>query len=1106
MEYGDDVNLLWQDSCRLAAKLWRSSQFLRSWPLRFRYLFIAFLIGRRSLLSVFVAMTDLIFRVNKLNKLSTAFPYAMFGFLAIFRWVLMRQLATFVLFDSKSSLKGVGNQLVVDYSLLLEHALGDVDVRQNLLAYQSLINQQHVKAFSVKLSAITCPVPDLSGKEKENRFVLALQQIADCCLLRFDPPLMTIDMENFADYDATIAAIKSVFMQEKYLDLALSIVIQSYLPQAYTTFKDLESWSAQRVSLSGRALRIRLVKGANLLVERQRSSVHAWPTLTYLDKVSSDSQFKKILYEWAISDKVHVDLVVASHNIFDLSFALVLRQRSFFAKRMHFELLYGMNNALIRVLQFYLPEVYIYTPILSQHALVEGVPYLIRRLDEQSSKGNFMFYAFSLKVGSAAWDHLKSSFLLSDFNVSYDRLGHHTPFEQWYLGENQCRAALLLEHKIPVKDRVVPALLSGKVLSCPDLKMAYSPNNLHEIVYTYQFFPEDLCDVLLKETNFAQLRWQELGFKERQKKIISVADDLLKVKNKFLALMSVDVAKPLQESDYEFGEAVDFCLFYARAAEDIFDDYNDISSKGLVLLLTPWNFPLAIPCGGIVSALLMGNAVIFKPAPESVAVAYELAQVFWRAGIPRDVLQFINCDEASLGKKILCHPDINHVMLTGATATAQQFLSWRPDLSLQAETGGKNSIIVTRFADLDLAISHILQSAFSFSGQKCSAASLLICEREVLENTSFLSRLKSAIENLFCGLSSDIDSQVVPMIRSDNIAFLQEAMRLEGGQSWLLPPQQHEGCDNLWTPGIKTGVLSSHDFYTQECFGPLLGVLCFDRLSEALHLANGTGYALTAGIQSLSNSEQNYFIQHIQAGNVYVNKAITGAMVGRQPFGGWKKSGFGLSVKAGEGAYLWTLVSNAHPNATYQKKLQSSEFNLLQCALCDIFNLQDYFSLANVTLNQLKLSTKFPACRGEENLYRVHDFDVVCIFAFSNCSNEDLAKVLGVVSATSALCYLCVPESDFLWLDDLSELYQGDIVCVRRSWTDTQVFSFLSHLKGRVLLRCLGSKFDLSQGRLDEACFEVDSSLVDVLPNKACYKYIRTQLISKSTERYGRLM
>ncbi len=324
----------------------------------------------------------------------------------------------------------------------------------------------------------------------------------------------------------------------------------------------------------------------------------------------------------------------------------------------------------------------------------------------------------------------------------------------------------------------------------------------------------------------------------------------------------------------------------------------------LTVVTPPWNFPVAIPAGSTLAALAAGSAVVIKPAKQARRSGAVMIEALWEAGVPRDVLTMVQLGERELGQQLISHPAVDRVILTGGYETAELFRSFRKDLPLLAETSGKNAIIVTPSADLDLAAKDVAYSAFGHAGQKCSAASLVILVGSVATSKRFHNQLIDAVTSLKVGYPEDPASQMGPIIEPANGKLLNALTTLGQGESWAVEPRQLDETGRLWSPGVRYGVRRGSYFHLTEFFGPVLGVMTAATLEDAIAIQNQVEYGLTAGLHSLSTDEVGLWLETIQAGNLYVNRGITGAIVQRQPFGGWKKSAVGAGTKAGGPNYL----------------------------------------------------------------------------------------------------------------------------------------------------------------------------------------------------------
>ncbi|MEZ4680477.1 MAG: aldehyde dehydrogenase family protein [Caldilineaceae bacterium] len=403
--------------------------------------------------------------------------------------------------------------------------------------------------------------------------------------------------------------------------------------------------------------------------------------------------------------------------------------------------------------------------------------------------------------------------------------------------------------------------------------------------------------------------WNGRSVAERKALLLEASAELARRRGDLIGAMILDAAKTVGEADSEVSEAVDFARYYAHAL-DFAESLPDCRGGGLgvVVVTPPWNFPLAIPAGGVLAALMAGNSVILKPAPETVLVAWQIVQALWAAGIPKNVLQFLPCPDNDIGQALVTDDRVAAVILTGSIETARLFLGWKPAMRLYAETSGKNSLIITPLADQDQAIKDLVRSAFGHNGQKCSAASLAICLAEVYDDPVFRRQLRDAAASLCVDTAWNPAALVTPLTQPPSDKLQRALTTLDEGEEWLLEPQPDPDNPQLWSPGIKLGVQPGSFFHQTECFGPVLGLMRAISLDEAIALANGVPYGLTGGIHSLDDREITYWKERVQIGNAYINRHITGAVVQRQPFGGWKASVVGPGAKAGGPNYVPQLV------------------------------------------------------------------------------------------------------------------------------------------------------------------------------------------------------
>jgi RHH-type proline utilization regulon transcriptional repressor/proline dehydrogenase/delta 1-pyrroline-5-carboxylate dehydrogenase len=577
----------------------------------------------------------------------------------------------------------------------------------------------------------------------------------------------------------------------------------------------------------------------------------------------------------------------------------------------------------------------LYAPACKKADFIHAIGYLVRRLDENTGPNNFLRHAFHLIVDSPDWERLEQQYfdgfdriksLTGEPRRHQDRRQPPppTPDRDWQDFYNEPDTDFALPHNVSWAEQLVakwkgrhgdaavniPLTIAGKEVSGRRNECdCHDPSRPNTVVGRYRQANSQDIAAAIECAVADEDGWRAKSATERRDVLCKVAEEIRKARGDLMGAAIADGGKTLPQSDPEVSEAVDFVEFYGQTAEYFAQlDGVEAQGRGVIVVVSPWNFPIAIPCGGVAAALAAGNTVILKPASDTVLVAHELCQCFWRAGVSQKVLQLLPCSGRVAGEHLITSPHVDTVILTGGTDTALTMLATRPDLRLLAETGGKNATVVTAMADRDQAIKDVIDSAFGHAGQKCSATSLLILETEIYEDESFKRTLCDAAQSMKVGSAWEFESKIGPLIRPPGGVLETSLKELEQGESWALMPQHDDENPHLQGPGIKWGVQPGSFTHCTEFFGPLLGVMKAKDIHEAIDLVNQTGYGLTSGLQSLDDREQEIWRSRIRAGNLYVNRGTTGAIVLRQPFGGMGKSAFGPGIKAGGPNYVAQLI------------------------------------------------------------------------------------------------------------------------------------------------------------------------------------------------------
>lgn len=824
-----------------------------------------------------------------------------------------------------------------------EAVLGEAEAKERLETYIRDLKDPAIEYISIKISTIYSQISsfafDHAVEVLSNRLAVLYRVAKENYFTRRNGERVTkfvnLDMEEYRDLWITYRAFTQTLSREKFKDYSAGIVLQAYLPDSLLIQKEMTAWARERVAAGGAPIKLRIVKGANMEMELLEASLFNWPQAPYDNKLEVDANYKRMVCYGMQPENIGVvNLGIASHNLFELAYAGCLAKAYRVEKYVYFEMLEGMADHVRRALSEEMADVLLYAPVAAREEFINAIAYLIRRLDENTTPGNFLRYAPELTVESEEWAYLKEKFLLSCDAMEKARLGpnrtqnrqHESvllmgtfydnrftnePDTDWSLAANRRWAETIRREwkkekpDVPVE---IPIVIGGEArVSGRRMVDCFDPNQYPNqiLVARYATATEEDIDDAVNAARLDPDGWRKTSLRQRHEILSRVAAQLRAARGNLIGAAAADTGKVFTESDVEVSEAIDFAEYYPFSAK-AFDAIGSVSArgKGVGVVIAPWNFPVAIPCGGIAVALAAGNTVIFKPASDAVLTAWELCNCFWRAGVSRNVLQFVPCNGSAVGARLTGHVNVDFVILTGGTDTGLCMLEKTPGLYLAAETGGKNATIVTDMADRDQAIKNVIYSAFGNGGQKCSATSLLILEKPVYDDAHFKEQLVDAAKSLHVGTAWEFQNKVGPLIRPPAGDLARALATPAPGESWALAPTCINGNPRLWTPGIKYGVRPGSFMHRTELFGPVLGVMCAEDLNHALSLVNATGYGLTSGIESLDQREQAAWKAQIQAGNLYINRGTTGAITLRQPFGGMGKSALGPGLKAGGPDYV----------------------------------------------------------------------------------------------------------------------------------------------------------------------------------------------------------
>ena len=795
--------------------------------------------------------------------------------------------------------------VLANVNLLGEAVLGDREAARRMADLAELIADPAVDHVSTKPSAIVAQLDPWDRTGSLRRVVAALGEVIDRAAASSPPTLVNVDMEEYHDLHLTLEAFRRVLDAPSRLDVRAGIVVQAYLPDAVEVLDELATWAAERVRRGGAPIEVRLVKGANLAMERVHAEIHGWAPAPYDTKAETDANFVRCLDRMLTPEAlVGVRLGIASHNLFHMAWAHLVATDRGVRDLIRFEMLQGMAEAEVRAASADLDGAIaprLYTPAVRDEDFDVAIAYLFRRLDENAAPENFMRALLDLAPDTPVFEREAERFRASVRDRNEPAIGSR---------RTQDRLAEL-DASTPARAFEPGAAFRNEPETDPDLPAntpflsriaSVEPRNA-------PFFDGDLDDAaeMLAAARSAQIDWWARPAEERRATLHRVGDELARRRDVFMRTMAVEADKVPAQADGELAEAIDFARYYAERTMELEPPGLDFDPYGLVTVVPPWNFPVAIPAGGVLASLAAGNAVAFKPAPATRACAALVHDALIAAGVPGDLVPLFAIEDGAISRHVVEAADA--VILTGSTETADLFRSWRPGQPLFAETSGKNALIITPHADMDLAVADLVASAFGHAGQKCSAASLAILVGGVERSERFRRQLLDAVQGLVAGPADRPGVAIAPLVGGANDRLRRAFTELDEGESWLVEPSPDpaDPTGRLWRPGIREGVRPGSWFHRTECFGPVLGLIAVDTLNEAIDVQNATDFGLTAGIHTLDDDEIALWTERIEVGNAYVNRVITGAIVQRQPFGGWKRSSVGPGAKAGGPNYVAQL-------------------------------------------------------------------------------------------------------------------------------------------------------------------------------------------------------
>jgi RHH-type proline utilization regulon transcriptional repressor/proline dehydrogenase/delta 1-pyrroline-5-carboxylate dehydrogenase len=733
---------------------------------------------------------------------------------------------------------------------------------------------------------------------------------------------VNVDMEQYAYKDLTLRIFRDVLGEDEFRDWPdAGIAIQAYLRDCGRDLEDLLRWAERR----GTPVWVRLIKGAYWDYETVTAAQAGWPVPVFTVKAETDATYEKMT-RFLLRHHALLRPAFGTHNVRSQAHALAAAQLlGLPAGAYEFQMLYGMAEPLDDALAALGQRVRIYTPY---GQLLPGMAYLVRRLLENTANESFLRASFTERVP-------EEQLLMNPLQRLARRLPaeqppadgrpaeafHNEPLTDFSREEaRQAMRSALAEVKARLGG-TYPPVVNGENVPTAGAIESLSPSHFREVVGRCGRASPELARDAVAAAHRAFPAWRDTDADRRADYLVRAAAVMRRRRFELAAWEVYECAKQWREADADVAEAIDFCEYYAREMRRLARPrHNDLpgeeneylyDARGAAVVIAPWNFPLAILCGMTAAALVAGNPVVMKPAEQSAVVGAKLMEVFREAGLPAGVVHYLPGVGEEVGPALVGHPNVAVIAFTGSRAVGlaiNQQAAAQPAgqdhiKRVITELGGKNAILVDDDADLDEAVHGVTHSAFVYQGQKCSA-----CSRAIVlarQYDAFLERLVEATRSLRVGPAEDPGTTVGPLIDADALrrvlAYIdkgkQEARLAYAGDVGPLAGEGYYVAPHIFGDVPPTAAIAQ-----EEIFGPVLAVLRARDLDEALAIANGTVYALTGGLYSRSPENIRRVRREFRVGDLYINRKITGALVGRQPFGGFKLSGMG--TQAGGPDYL----------------------------------------------------------------------------------------------------------------------------------------------------------------------------------------------------------
>ncbi len=729
---------------------------------------------------------------------------------------------------------------------------------------------------------------------------------------------LNVDLEQWAVHDITYDLFEDILAEPALRDWPhVGIVVQAYLKSAVRDTERLLSIAKSR----GAPITVRLVKGAYWDYETVLAKQHGWDIPVFQEKAATDVCYERVT-DMMLDNIDHLLPAFGSHNLRSVTHALVkAKDKGVPDKSYEVQMLYGMAEPERKVFRSLGHRVRVYAPV---GEMLPGMAYLVRRLLENTSNQGFLRLSHAEDADHDALLAPPAPTGQKDAQAAPGPSGLDAPFVNCPLIDftDRARLASFQQQVDTVKQtfpQSVPTVVAGEERMAGETLDWFCPSRTNLHVAKVSSSTADDAERAVQTALGAFPAWRDTPLRDRAEMLEKLADALEQDRDRLSAIMAFEVGKPWASSDADVAEAVDFCRYYARQAltelaerkqGNVFGEDNRFfyEGRGPTVVIAPWNFPLAILCGMAAGALVAGNPVILKPAEQSSLIAYALYQHMIGVGFSPDVVGFVPGVGEVIGPVLVEHKDVAQIAFTGSKQVGLSIVKAAADTQedqrevkrVVCEMGGKNAIIVDDDADIDEAVQGVIDSAFGFAGQKCSAASRVLVVGSAYDD--FMGRLLGATKSLEQGPADDPSYGLGPVVDDDAHRRLLAVIEAPGEGAERLYVGKTVAGGRFVPPAVFKVQDPTHRLMHEEFFGPIVAIMRVDSFEAALEVATSTKFALTGAVYSRSPAHLDQARTAFRVGNLYLNRGSTGALVMRQPFGGFGMSGIG--TKAGGPNYL----------------------------------------------------------------------------------------------------------------------------------------------------------------------------------------------------------